>query len=61
MSKCWALKPSDRPSFSELVFFMCDQLTEREEKVGLFQQEVINISNYSTLRICCCLTYLYKY
>lgn len=61
MSKCWALKPSDRPSFSELVFFMCDQLTDREEKVRLFQQEVINISNYSTLHICCCFTYLCEY
>lgn len=33
MSKCWALKPSERPSFSELVLFMCDQLTDREEKL----------------------------
>ncbi|XP_059182503.1 receptor-type tyrosine-protein kinase FLT3 [Centropristis striata] len=33
MCKCWALEPCDRPSFSKLVSFMCDQLTEREEKL----------------------------
>ncbi len=35
MCKCWALDPCSRPSFSKLVSFMCDQLTDREEKVGL--------------------------
>lgn len=34
MCKCWALDPGSRPSFSQLVSFMCDQLTDREEKVG---------------------------
>lgn len=34
MCKCWALDPCNRPSFSKLVSFMCDQLTDREEKVG---------------------------
>uniref|UniRef100_A0A1A8GQ23 receptor protein-tyrosine kinase n=1 Tax=Nothobranchius korthausae TaxID=1143690 RepID=A0A1A8GQ23_9TELE len=33
MRSCWALNPSDRPSFSKLVSFMCDQLTGREEKL----------------------------
>ncbi|KAF7213892.1 receptor-type tyrosine-protein kinase FLT3 [Nothobranchius furzeri] len=33
MCSCWALNPSDRPSFSKLVSFMCDQLTGREEKL----------------------------
>ncbi|XP_039982503.1 receptor-type tyrosine-protein kinase FLT3 isoform X2 [Xiphias gladius] len=33
MCKCWALDPCSRPSFSKLVSFMCDQLTEREEKL----------------------------
>ncbi|KAL7373603.1 hypothetical protein ABVT39_010362 [Epinephelus coioides] len=33
MCKCWALDPSSRPSFSKLVSFMCDQLTDREEKL----------------------------
>lgn len=33
MCKCWALDPSNRPSFSKLVSFMCDQLTDREEKL----------------------------
>lgn len=36
MCKCWALNPGSRPSFSELVSFMCNQLTDREEKVGCF-------------------------
>lgn len=34
MCKCWALDPGSRPSFSQLVSFMCNQLTDREEKVG---------------------------
>uniref|UniRef100_A0A3Q3KPJ4 Protein kinase domain-containing protein n=1 Tax=Monopterus albus TaxID=43700 RepID=A0A3Q3KPJ4_MONAL len=34
MCKCWALNSSDRPSFSKLVSFMCDEL-QREEEVGL--------------------------
>uniref|UniRef100_UPI0037E79CA3 receptor-type tyrosine-protein kinase FLT3 isoform X1 n=2 Tax=Semicossyphus pulcher TaxID=241346 RepID=UPI0037E79CA3 len=33
MCKCWALDPCSRPSFSKLVGFMCDQLTDREEKL----------------------------
>ncbi|XP_068588440.1 receptor-type tyrosine-protein kinase FLT3 [Cebidichthys violaceus] len=33
MCKCWALDPSNRPSFSKLVSFMCDQLTDREEQL----------------------------
>ncbi|XP_029313404.1 LOW QUALITY PROTEIN: receptor-type tyrosine-protein kinase FLT3 [Cottoperca gobio] len=33
MCKCWALDPCNRPSFSKLVSFMCDQLTDREEKI----------------------------
>ncbi|KAG7525231.1 receptor-type tyrosine-protein kinase FLT3 [Solea senegalensis] len=33
MCKCWSLEPCDRPSFSKLVSFMCDQLTDREEKL----------------------------
>ncbi|XP_042366502.1 receptor-type tyrosine-protein kinase FLT3 [Plectropomus leopardus] len=33
MCKCWALDPCSRPSFSKLVSFMCDQLTDREEKL----------------------------
>lgn len=34
MCKCWALDPCDRPSFSKLVSFIGEQLTDREEKVG---------------------------
>nr|XP_046226788.1 receptor-type tyrosine-protein kinase FLT3 isoform X2 [Scatophagus argus] len=33
MCKCWALDPHNRPSFSKLVSYMCDQLTDREEKL----------------------------
>ncbi|XP_070709307.1 receptor-type tyrosine-protein kinase FLT3 [Pempheris klunzingeri] len=33
MCKCWALDPCSRPSFSKLVSFVCDQLTDREEKL----------------------------
>lgn len=44
MSKCWALKPSERPSFSELVLFMCDLLTDREEKVGPFPDRVTGLT-----------------
>ncbi|XP_072234196.1 receptor-type tyrosine-protein kinase FLT3 [Leuresthes tenuis] len=33
MCKCWALDPCNRPSFSKLVSFMCDQLTDVEEKL----------------------------
>ncbi|XP_054478724.1 receptor-type tyrosine-protein kinase FLT3 [Anoplopoma fimbria] len=33
MCKCWSLDPSNRPSFSKLVSFMCDQLMDREEKL----------------------------
>ncbi|CAB1454411.1 unnamed protein product [Pleuronectes platessa] len=33
MCRCWALDPCDRPSFSKLVSFVCDQLTDREEKL----------------------------
>ncbi|XP_068437954.1 receptor-type tyrosine-protein kinase FLT3 [Clinocottus analis] len=33
MCKCWALDPSNRPSFSKLVAFMCDQLIDREEQL----------------------------
>ncbi|XP_031137920.1 receptor-type tyrosine-protein kinase FLT3 [Sander lucioperca] len=33
MCKCWALDPCNRPSFSKLVSFMYDQLTDREEKL----------------------------
>nr|XP_019962663.1 PREDICTED: receptor-type tyrosine-protein kinase FLT3 [Paralichthys olivaceus] len=33
MCKCWALDPCDRPTFSKLVSFMCEQLMDREEKL----------------------------
>ncbi|XP_040922128.1 receptor-type tyrosine-protein kinase FLT3 [Toxotes jaculatrix] len=33
MCKCWALDPCNRPSFSKLVSFMCEQLADREEKL----------------------------
>ncbi|XP_056220441.1 receptor-type tyrosine-protein kinase FLT3 [Seriola aureovittata] len=33
MCKCWALDAGNRPSFSKLVSFMCDHLTDREEKL----------------------------
>ncbi|XP_069007814.1 receptor-type tyrosine-protein kinase FLT3 [Embiotoca jacksoni] len=33
MCACWALASCERPSFSKLVSFMCDQLTDREEKL----------------------------
>ncbi|AWP20663.1 putative receptor-type tyrosine-protein kinase FLT3 [Scophthalmus maximus] len=33
MCTCWALDPCDRPSFSNLMSFMCAQLTDREEKL----------------------------
>ncbi|XP_029384917.1 receptor-type tyrosine-protein kinase FLT3 isoform X2 [Echeneis naucrates] len=33
MCKCWDLDACNRPSFSKLVSFMCDQLTDREEKL----------------------------
>ena len=41
MCKCWALDPCERPSFSKLVSVVCDQLTDREEKVGLLEQSFI--------------------
>ncbi|KAM9839691.1 receptor-type tyrosine-protein kinase FLT3-like [Aulostomus maculatus] len=33
MCNCWALDPCSRPSFSKLVSFMSNQLTDREEKL----------------------------
>ncbi|XP_077409823.1 receptor-type tyrosine-protein kinase FLT3-like [Vanacampus margaritifer] len=33
MCKCWALDPGDRPSFSKLVSFMSEHLTDSEEKL----------------------------
>ncbi|XP_026217646.1 receptor-type tyrosine-protein kinase FLT3 [Anabas testudineus] len=33
MCECWDLDPNHRPSFSKLVSFMCNQLTDREEKL----------------------------
>ncbi|XP_036934621.1 receptor-type tyrosine-protein kinase FLT3 [Acanthopagrus latus] len=33
MCKCWALDPCDRPSFSKLVSYIGEQLTDREEKL----------------------------
>lgn len=41
MCKCWALDPGSRPSFSELVSFTCNQLTDREEKVGCFHSSTL--------------------
>ncbi|XP_037549894.1 receptor-type tyrosine-protein kinase FLT3 [Nematolebias whitei] len=49
--KCWALNPSDRPSFSKLVSFMCDQLTDREEKLyhNMLEQDSNDYQNASTI------------
>ncbi|XP_013857704.1 receptor-type tyrosine-protein kinase FLT3 [Austrofundulus limnaeus] len=51
MRKCWALNPSDRPSFSKLVSFMCDQLTDREEKLyhNMTDQVFDDYQNASTI------------
>ncbi|XP_028288445.1 receptor-type tyrosine-protein kinase FLT3 [Parambassis ranga] len=57
MCKCWALDPSNRPSFSKLVSFMCDQLTDREEQLyhnmpnqtSCDYQNMADISDISTL------------
>ncbi|GLD54768.1 receptor-type tyrosine-protein kinase FLT3 [Lates japonicus] len=51
MCKCWALEPCDRPSFSKLVSFMCDQLTDREEKLyhNMLDQTSSNYQNATTI------------
>ncbi|XP_056868686.1 receptor-type tyrosine-protein kinase FLT3 isoform X2 [Takifugu flavidus] len=51
MCKCWALNPGSRPSFSELVSFMCNQLTDREEKLYhniLEQKECVHTNAAAT-------------
>ncbi|XP_041824245.1 receptor-type tyrosine-protein kinase FLT3 [Melanotaenia boesemani] len=51
MCKCWALDPCNRPSFSKLVSFMCDQLMDREEKLyhNMLDQTSSIYQNASTL------------
>ncbi|KAI3355261.1 hypothetical protein L3Q82_018115 [Scortum barcoo] len=51
MCKCWALEPSNRPSFPKLVSFMCDQLTDREEKLyhNMLDQTSSNYQNASAI------------
>ncbi|XP_029979596.1 receptor-type tyrosine-protein kinase FLT3 [Sphaeramia orbicularis] len=53
MCKCWALEPSDRPSFSKLLSFMFDQLADIEDKLyhnmidrssGDYQNAILDIS-----------------
>ncbi|KAM9827262.1 receptor-type tyrosine-protein kinase FLT3-like [Neosynchiropus ocellatus] len=50
MCRCWALDPCDRPSFSKVVSFMWDLLTEREEKLyhNLPDQTTSEYQNVST-------------
>uniref|UniRef100_A0A672ZKY5 receptor protein-tyrosine kinase n=1 Tax=Sphaeramia orbicularis TaxID=375764 RepID=A0A672ZKY5_9TELE len=45
MCKCWALEPSDRPSFSKLLSFMFDQLADIEDKVNPFIQGSFHLNN----------------
>ncbi|XP_018529412.1 receptor-type tyrosine-protein kinase FLT3 [Lates calcarifer] len=51
MCKCWGLEPCDRPSFSKLVSFMCDQLTDREEKLyhNMLDQTSSDYQNMTTI------------
>ncbi|KAM9712755.1 receptor-type tyrosine-protein kinase FLT3-like isoform 1-T1 [Menidia menidia] len=51
MCQCWALDPCHRPSFSKLVSFMCDQLTDREEKLyyNMHDQTSSDYQNATTI------------
>ncbi|XP_070784269.1 receptor-type tyrosine-protein kinase FLT3 [Enoplosus armatus] len=51
MCKCWALDPCNRPSFSKLVSFMRDQLTDREEKLyhNMLDQTSSDYQNPTTI------------
>lgn len=51
MCKCWALDPCDRPSFSKLVSFIGEQLTDREEKLyhNMLDQTSDTYQNAATL------------
>lgn len=73
MCKCWALDPCSRPSFSKLVSFVCDQLTDREEKVGLssnmlflkeslifFTSTVVQMYKYYIWSTCIIISFLFQ-
>lgn len=51
MCKCWDLDPCNRPSFSKVVSFMCDQLTASEEKLyhNMLDQTSSDYQNASTI------------
>ncbi|KAM4534312.1 receptor-type tyrosine-protein kinase FLT3-like isoform 2-T2 [Odontesthes bonariensis] len=51
MCKCWALDPCNRPSFSKLVSFMYDQLTDVEEKLyhNMIDQTSSDYQNAQTI------------
>ncbi|KAM9333187.1 receptor-type tyrosine-protein kinase FLT3-like isoform 2-T2 [Pholidichthys leucotaenia] len=49
MCRCWALEPCSRPSFSKVVSFMYDHLTDREEQLyqNMTNQTCNNYQNVS--------------
>ncbi|XP_047423750.1 receptor-type tyrosine-protein kinase FLT3-like isoform X2 [Mugil cephalus] len=51
MCKCWALEPSNRPSFSKLVSFMYDLLTDREDMLyyNMLNQDSSEYQNASAI------------
>ncbi|XP_073344451.1 receptor-type tyrosine-protein kinase FLT3 [Pagrus major] len=51
MCKCWALDPCNRPSFSKLVSFIGEQLTDREEQLyhNMLDQTSSDYQNAATV------------
>ncbi|TDG97302.1 hypothetical protein EPR50_G00224420 [Perca flavescens] len=58
MCKCWALDPCNRPSFSKLVSFMYDQLTNSEEELyhNMLDQTSSEYQNPSAILVISALT-----